>query len=183
MTTLCFIDTETTGLDAALGVDDIPDGMFLSVDEPSRSVRDVERDGETMGEIVMHGNMVAKGYLKDLPATAKALSGGWFRTGDLGVKHPDGYVQIKDRAKDIIIRNGENISPKEVEDLLIAHPAIAEIAKVTQAAHSSSAGPLSPHVYLVDDEGWHQLTRIEEGTISIMLGRESVRAFDLDDRG
>jgi len=62
-------------------------------------------------------------------------------------------------------------------------PAIAEIAKVTQAAHSSSAGPLSPHVYLVDDEGWHQLTRIEEGTISIMLGRESVRAFDLDDRG
>jgi fatty-acyl-CoA synthase len=83
-----------------------------------------------MGEVVMRGNMVAKGYLKDAAATEKALSGGWFRTGDLGVKHPDGYVQVKDRAKDIIISGGENISSIEVEEALYRHPAVAVAAVI-----------------------------------------------------
>ncbi|MBO1081574.1 AMP-binding protein [Roseomonas haemaphysalidis] len=90
----------------------------------------VPADGTTMGEVVMRGNMVAKGYLKDLPATAKAFSGGWFRTGDLGVKHPDGSMQVRDRAKDIIISGGENISSIEVEDALYRHPAVAVAAVI-----------------------------------------------------
>jgi fatty-acyl-CoA synthase len=90
----------------------------------------VPADGATMGEVVMRGNMVAKGYLKDLAATEKALAGGWFRTGDLGVKHPDGYVQVKDRAKDIIISGGENISSIEVEEALYRHPAVAVAAVI-----------------------------------------------------
>ncbi|WP_424136380.1 AMP-binding protein [Roseomonas chloroacetimidivorans] len=87
-------------------------------------------DGVTMGEVVMRGNTVMKGYLKDPAATEKAFAGGWFRTGDLGVKHPDGYVQLKDRAKDIIISGGENISSIEVEDALYKHPAVAVAAVV-----------------------------------------------------
>ncbi|WP_376087396.1 AMP-binding protein [Roseomonas sp. CCTCC AB2023176] len=90
----------------------------------------VAADGVAMGEVVMRGNMVMKGYLKDLPATEKALRGGWFRTGDLGVKHPDGYVQLRDRAKDIIISGGENISSIEVEDALYKHAAVAVAAVV-----------------------------------------------------
>ncbi len=90
----------------------------------------VAADGVAMGEVVMRGNMVMKGYLKDLPATEKALARGWFRTGDLGVKHPDGYVQLRDRAKDIIISGGENISSIEVEDALYKHPAVAVAAVV-----------------------------------------------------
>jgi fatty-acyl-CoA synthase len=90
----------------------------------------VPADGTTMGEVVMRGNMVAKGYLKDLSATAKAFSGGWFRTGDLGVKHADGHVQIRDRAKDIIISGGENISSIEVEEALYRHPAVAVAAVI-----------------------------------------------------
>ena len=92
--------------------------------------RPVPADGTTMGEVVMRGNTVMKGYLKDLPATEKAFAGGWFRTGDLGVRHADGYVQIKDRAKDIIISGGENISSIEVEDALYKHPAVAVAAVV-----------------------------------------------------
>jgi fatty-acyl-CoA synthase len=90
----------------------------------------VPADGATMGEVVMRGNMVAKGYLKDAAATEKAFAGGWFRTGDLGVKHPDGYVQVKDRAKDIIISGGENISSIEVEEALYRHPAVAVAAVI-----------------------------------------------------
>ncbi|MDB5369663.1 MAG: acyl-CoA synthetase [Roseomonas sp.] len=90
----------------------------------------VPADGTTMGEVVMRGNVVAKGYLKDPAATAKAFAGGWFRTGDLGVKHPDGYVQVRDRAKDIIISGGENISSIEVEEALYRHPAVAIAAVI-----------------------------------------------------
>ncbi|MBV5336016.1 AMP-binding protein, partial [bacterium] len=70
----------------------------------------VPADGETIGEVVLRGNTLMKGYLKNANATAEALGSGWFRTGDLGVLHPDGYIEIKDRAKDIIISGGENIS-------------------------------------------------------------------------
>ncbi|MGJ3261831.1 MAG: acyl-CoA synthetase [Salinarimonas sp.] len=92
----------------------------------------VPADGATMGEVMMRGNVVMKGYLKNPGATAKAFAGGWFHSGDLGVKHPDGYVQLKDRSKDIIISGGENISSIEVEDVLYAHPAIAACGVVAK---------------------------------------------------
>src|SRR3546814_2565704 len=78
----------------------------------------VPADGRTMGEVFMRGNIVMKGYLKNRQATEEAFRGGWFHTGDLGVVHPDGYVELKDRSKDIIISGGENISTIEVEGVL-----------------------------------------------------------------
>jgi fatty-acyl-CoA synthase len=92
----------------------------------------VPRDGETIGEILMRGNNVMKGYLKNPTATAEAFAGGWFHSGDLAVWHPDGYVEIKDRSKDIIISGGENISSIEVEDVLYRHPAVLEAAVVAR---------------------------------------------------
>lgn len=92
----------------------------------------VPPDGATVGEIMMRGNTLMKGYLKNPQATAEAFAGGWFHTGDLGVVHPDGYMQIKDRAKDIVISGGENISTVEVEDALYAHPAVLEAAVVAR---------------------------------------------------
>ena len=90
----------------------------------------VPADGETMGEVVMRGNTVMKGYLKNDAATEEAFAGGWFHTGDLGVMHPDGYIELKDRAKDIIISGGENISTIEIEDVLYRHAAVLEAAVV-----------------------------------------------------
>jgi fatty-acyl-CoA synthase len=92
----------------------------------------VPPDGETMGEIFFRGNILMKGYLKNPAATAEAFAGGWFHTGDLAVLHPDGYVKIKDRSKDIIISGGENISSLEVEDALHRHPAVLAAAVVAQ---------------------------------------------------
>ncbi len=92
----------------------------------------VARDGETLGEVMMRGNVVMKGYLKNKASTEKAFAGGWFHTGDLGVMHPDGYIQLKDRSKDIIISGGENISSIEVEDALYKHPAVAAAAVVAK---------------------------------------------------
>ncbi|MCW2248821.1 fatty-acyl-CoA synthase [Azospirillum fermentarium] len=92
----------------------------------------VPRDGATMGEIFLRGNNVMKGYLKNAKATAEAFEGGWFHTGDLGVWHADGYIEIKDRSKDIIISGGENISSLEVEEVLYRHPAVMEAAVVAR---------------------------------------------------
>ncbi len=92
----------------------------------------VPSDGVTMGEIFMRGNNVMKGYLKNPSATQKSFNGGWFASGDLGVMHPDGYVELKDRSKDIIISGGENISSIEVEDVLYKHPAVMETAVVAK---------------------------------------------------
>ncbi|MFQ5409665.1 MAG: AMP-binding protein, partial [Anaerolineales bacterium] len=89
-------------------------------------MRDVPADGQTMGEVVMRGNNVMKGYYDNEVATAEAFRGGWFHSGDLGVMHPDGYVELRDRAKDIIISGGENISTIEVERTLFEHPAVLE---------------------------------------------------------
>jgi fatty-acyl-CoA synthase len=94
------------------------------------NMRDVERDGETMGEIVMHGNMVAKGYFDNEEATEEAFEGGWYHSGDVAVWHPDGYIEIRDRDKDIIISGGENISTIEVEQVVARHPAVMEAAVV-----------------------------------------------------
>ena len=96
------------------------------------SMTPVPRDGETIGEIMMRGHDVMKGYLKDDAATKAAFKDGWFRTGDLGVMHEDGYVEIKDRAKDIIISGGENISSIEIEGALYRHPAVLEAAVVAR---------------------------------------------------
>ncbi len=94
------------------------------------NMNDVERDGETMGEIVMHGNMVAKGYFENEEATEEAFEGGWYHSGDVAVWHPDGYIEIRDRDKDIIISGGENISTIEVEQAVSRHPAVMEAAVV-----------------------------------------------------
>jgi fatty-acyl-CoA synthase len=93
----------------------------------------VPSDGATIGEVMMRGNVVMKGYLKNPAATEKAFAGGWFHSGDLGVMHPDGYIQIKDRSKDIIISGGENISSIEVEDALFKHPSVQAAAVVAKA--------------------------------------------------
>ena len=103
----------------------------LMVADPD-TLEPVPSDGTTIGEVFMRGNIVMKGYLKNAKSTQKALSGGWFHTGDLGVMHPNGYIELKDRSKDIIISGGENISTIEVEGVLYRHPDILEAAVVAR---------------------------------------------------
>jgi fatty-acyl-CoA synthase len=103
----------------------------LAVMDPV-TLQDVPRDGETMGEVMFRGNLVMKGYLKNPKATQEAFAGGWFHSGDLGVMHADGYVELRDRSKDIIISGGENISTIEVEGVIIKHPAVANVAVVAK---------------------------------------------------
>jgi fatty-acyl-CoA synthase len=93
-------------------------------------LKDVPQDGKTIREVVMQGNLVAKGYYNDPEATEKAFAGGWFHSGDLGVWHPGGYIELKDRSKDVIISGGENISSIEVEHTIAQHPAVYEVAVV-----------------------------------------------------
>ncbi len=104
----------------------------LSVRDPE-TMLPVPDDGETIGEVMFRGNVVMKGYLKNPEATEEAFAGGWFHSGDLGVIHEDGYIQLKDRSKDIIISGGENISSIEVEDALFKHPAVSSAAVVAMA--------------------------------------------------
>jgi fatty-acyl-CoA synthase len=103
----------------------------LDVMDPD-TLQPVPRDGQTLGEVMFRGNVVMKGYLKNKSASEKAFAGGWFHSGDLGVIYPDGYVQLKDRSKDIIISGGENISSIEVEDALYKHPAVQAVAVVAK---------------------------------------------------
>src|SRR6266404_4670440 len=105
------------------------DGLMVA--DPA-SLAPVPADGATMGEIFMRGNIVMKGYLKNPRATEEAFAGGWFHTGDLGVMHADGYIELKDRSKDIIISGGENISTIEVEDVIYRHPCVLEAAVVAR---------------------------------------------------
>ncbi|KAG8369274.1 hypothetical protein BUALT_Bualt15G0134400 [Buddleja alternifolia] len=101
----------------------------VDVKDPS-TMQSVPPDSKTMGEVMFRGNTVMNGYLKDTEATQDAFRGGWFRSGDLAVKHPDGYIELKDRSKDIIISGGENISTIEVESVIFSHPAVLEAAVV-----------------------------------------------------
>lgn len=103
----------------------------LTVLDPD-TLAPVPHDGETMGEVMFRGNVVMKGYFRNPEATQKAFAGGWFHSGDLGVVHPDGYIQLKDRSKDIIISGGENISSIEVEEALYGHPAVEVVAVVAK---------------------------------------------------
>ncbi|NCX78269.1 MAG: acyl-CoA synthetase, partial [Proteobacteria bacterium] len=108
-----------------------PNTEGVTVMDPETMI-DVPRDGKTIGEIMIRGNVVMKGYFKDKEATDKAMSGGWFHTGDLAVMHPDGYVKIQDRSKDIIISGGENISSIEIENTLAKHPSVSIAAVVAK---------------------------------------------------
>ncbi len=102
----------------------------VRIDVDDEDLVDVPADGATMGEIVMRGNNVMKGYFRDPDATAAAFAGGWFHSGDLGVLHPDGYVELRDRAKDVVVSGGENISTVEVEQAVVSHASVLEAAVI-----------------------------------------------------
>jgi fatty-acyl-CoA synthase len=134
---------ERATIKARQGVELITSGELLVVDEQGH---EVPHDGATLGEIVARGNVVMKGYYNDPEATARAFEGGWFHTGDAAVVHPDGYVEIRDRLKDVIISGGENISSVEVEGVLLRHPAIQEAAVVGMPDEKWGE---SPHAFVV----------------------------------
>ena len=108
-----------------------PNTEGVAIMDPE-TMKEVPRDGKTIGEIMIRGNVVMKGYFKDQEATEKAMKGGWFHSGDLAVMHPDGYVKIQDRSKDIIISGGENISSIEIENTLAKHPSVSIAAVVAK---------------------------------------------------
>ncbi|TVQ29348.1 MAG: acyl-CoA synthetase [Geminicoccaceae bacterium] len=136
--TVCAWQTEWDGLDTTAKAAKLarqgvryPVLEGLAVCDPA-TLEPLPHDGTSLGEIMMRGHIVMKGYLKDQAATAKAFAGGWFHTGDLAVTHEDGYIEIKDRSKDIIITGGENVSSIEVEGALYRHPAVLEAAVVAR---------------------------------------------------
>ncbi|KAL6596642.1 hypothetical protein ACP70R_047285 [Stipagrostis hirtigluma subsp. patula] len=133
-------------------------GLDVDVKDPA-TMRSVPADGRTFGEVMLQGNTVMRGYYKDAAATAEAMAGGWLRSGDLAVRHGDGYVKIVDRSKDVIISGGENISTIEVEAALFAHPAVAEAAVVGRP-----------------DEHWGETPC---GFVSLKDGREAVTAVEV----
>ena len=118
---------ERATLQARQGVSMVQAERLRVVDE---TMKDVPNDGLTMGEILLRGNSVMAGYYRDPEGTEEAFHGGWFHSGDLGVMHPDGYVELRDRAKDVVISGGENISTIEVEQALMSHPAVLEVAVI-----------------------------------------------------
>jgi fatty-acyl-CoA synthase len=132
---------------ARQGVELISSGELLVVDEQGR---EVAHDGETIGEIVVRGNVVMQGYFNDPEATAQAIRDGWFHSGDAAVVHPDGYVEIRDRIKDVIISGGENISSVEVEGALLRHPAVLEVA-IVGLPHTTWGE--APHAFVVLQPG------------------------------
>jgi fatty-acyl-CoA synthase len=131
----CEMQRAWEGLDAegrarVMARQGVPFHHALHLRVVDEQMRDVPADGATQGEVVMRGNNVMKGYYRDPAATAEAFAGGWFHSGDVGVMHPDGYIELRDRKKDIIISGGENISTIEVEHTLVKHPAVLEAAVV-----------------------------------------------------
>jgi fatty-acyl-CoA synthase len=123
----CLTSSERANIKACQGVELLTSGELIVVDENDK---EVPHDGETLGEIVVRGNAVMKGYFNDPEATAHAMRGGWFHSGDAAVVHPNGYAEIRDRLKDVIISGGENISSIEVEGVMLRHPAVQEVALV-----------------------------------------------------
>jgi fatty-acyl-CoA synthase len=153
--TICEPRPEHYGLPAAeravikarQGVELITSGDLRVVDENGT---EVPHDGETVGEIVCRGNVVMKGYYKDPDATNQAFRGGWMHTGDAAVVHPDGYAEVRDRIKDIIISGGENISSVEVEGVLLRHPAVQEVAVVGMPHEKWGEAPVAFVVFRSD---------------------------------
>ena len=138
---------ERATVKARQGVELITSGELRVIDDDGN---EVPRDARTLGEIVVRGNVVTAGYYNDPEATAKAMRGGWFHSGDAAVVHPDGYVEIRDRFKDVIISGGENISSVEVEGVMMRHPAICEIAVV--GVPDERWGE-TPHAFVVLNDG------------------------------
>jgi len=134
---------ERARIKARQGVELITSGHLRVVDEAGHTV---PHDGETVGEIVVRGNVVMEGYYRDPDATARAFAGGWFHSGDAAVVHPDGFVEIRDRLKDVIISGGENISSIEVEGVLLRHPSVLEVA-VVGVPHDTWGE--APHAFVV----------------------------------
>ena len=132
---------------ARQGVELLTSGELRVVDEKGR---EVEADGQHLGEIVVRGNVVMEGYYNDPEATRRVMGDGWFHTGDAAVVHPDGYVEIRDRLKDVIISGGENISSVEVEGTLLRHPAVQEAA-IVGLPHEKWGE--APHAFVVLREG------------------------------
>src|SRR5437867_5874032 len=135
--------SERAAIKARQGVELITSGELRVVDTKGN---DVPRDGVTQGEIIARGNVIMAGYYNDPEATEKALRGGWFHTGDGAVMHPDGYVEIRDRMKDVIISGGENISSVEVEGVLLRHPSIQEVGVVGMPDEKWGE---APHAFVV----------------------------------
>jgi len=134
---------ERATIKACQGVELITSGELKVVDDDGN---EVAHDGASMGEIIVRGNVVMRGYYNDPDATAAAIRDGWFYTGDAAVVHPDGYAEIRDRLKDVIISGGENVSSVEVEGVLIRHPAIQEVAVVGLPDERWGE---SPHAFIV----------------------------------
>jgi acyl-CoA synthetase (AMP-forming)/AMP-acid ligase II len=139
--------SERAAIKARQGVELITSGELRVVDDEGN---DVPQDGVTQGEIVARGNVIMAGYYNDPEATEQVLRGGWFHTGDAAVVHPDGYVEIRDRLKDVIISGGENISSVEVEGVLLRHPAVQEVA-IVGLAHERWGE--APHAFVVLKQG------------------------------
>ena len=157
---------ERAVIKARQGVELVTSGDLRVVDE---ALNDVPRDAATVGEIVVRGNVVMEGYFRDPEATERAFLGGWFHSGDAAVVHPDGYIEIRDRLKDVIISGGENISSVEVEGVLIRHPAVQEVA-VVGLPHEKWGE--APHAFVVCKPG-HALDEDEMRTFA----RERLAAF------
>ncbi len=119
---------------------EMQEGLMIADPE---TLQPIPKDGESIGEVMMRGNIVMRGYLKNARATEESFAGGWFHSGDLGVWHPNGYIELKDRSKDIIISGGENISSIEVEDCIYAHPATAAVAVVAKPDKKWGETPLA----------------------------------------
>jgi fatty-acyl-CoA synthase len=139
--------SERAAIKARQGVELLTSGELMVADE---DLNEVPHDGQTLGEIMVRGNAVMDGYYRDPDATAEAFRGGWFHTGDAAVVHPDGYVEIRDRLKDVIISGGENISSVEVEGVLLRHPAVQEVAVV--GVPDERWGE-APHAFVVLKQG------------------------------
>jgi len=138
---------ERARIKARQGIELVSSGELRVVDEDGN---EVPHDGETLGEITVRGNVVMKGYYNDPAATDAAIKDGWFHSGDAAVVHPDGYLEIRDRFKDVIISGGENISSVEVEGCLLHHPAVQEVAVVGMPHEKWGE---SPHAFVILRDG------------------------------
>ena len=163
--------SERAAIKARQGVELVTSGELRVVDADGS---EVAQDGHTLGEIVVRGNVVMKGYFEDPVATAAALRDGWMHTGDAAVVHPDGYVEIRDRFKDVIISGGENVSSVEIESVLLTHHAVQEAA-VVGIPHEKWGE--TPHAFVILKTG----AAVTEAELK-QFARENMAHFKVPDR-